>query len=319
MGGVVADLESVFSAGLVASGIRLAVPTALAAIGETVSQRAGVFNLGLEGMMMVGAFAGFAAASSSGSPLAGLVAGAGAGCALACLMVVGSVYRDTNQIVTGFALVLLGQGLANFLYAQSQDRFATFRPLGDVELGPLSDIPFLGEAAFRQSALPYATIGLALVVALFLAGTRFGLEVRASGGDPGAAVAKGVDVRRTRTVAVMLAGAFAGVGGAAITVGAVGNFGNNITAGKGFVAISLVALARHRVGWALACAFVFGTLEALQARLQDVEGIPVEFLPALPWIAVVVALAAFAVGRFARLREAAWSFHSSEPRAKGES
>jgi general nucleoside transport system permease protein len=301
---LLAVLGSVFSAGLVASGIRLAVPTALAAIGEAVSQRAGVFNLGLEGMMMVGAFAGFAATSRSGSALVGLMAGAGAGAALALLMVAGVVYRNTNQIVTGFALVLLGQGLANFLYAQSQDRLDTFPPLSEVELGAVSDVPFLGEAVLRQNVLAYVTVALAVSVAVVLARTRLGLEVDASGADPDAAVAKGVNVRRTRTLGVLCAGIFAGLGGAAITVGAVGNFGHNITAGKGFVAIALVAIARNRIGWIIVAAMLFGTLEALQSRLQDVRGIPVDFLPALPWISVVLALTVLAFARRARLREA---------------
>jgi simple sugar transport system permease protein len=302
----VAALGGVFTAGLVASGVRLAVPTALAAIGETISQRAGVFNLGLEGMMMVGAFTGFAAASASGSAALGLLAGAGGGCAVALLMVASAVYRGTNVIVSGFALVLLGQGLGNFLYAQSQDRLSTFQPLSEIDLGPVSDIPFLGEALFRQSALAYLTVGLALVVGLLLARTRFGLEVDAAGADPGAATAKGVDVRRTRAVAVSCAGLFAGLGGAAITVGALGNFGHNVTAGKGFVAISLVAIGRHRVGWVVTAALLFGLLEALQSRLQDFEGVPVDFLPALPWMAVVLALTAAALVRRGRMeREAA--------------
>jgi ABC-type uncharacterized transport system permease subunit len=301
---LLADLAGVFSAGLLASGIRLAVPTALAAIGEAVSQRSGVFNLGLEGMMMAGAFAGFAVASQTGSSALGMLAGAGGGAALASLMVLGVVYRHTNQIVTGFALVLLGQGLGNFLYAQTQDSVGTFEPLPDAELGPLSELPFLGDVLFRQSALTYATLALALVVALVLARTRLGLELDATGSDPEAAVAKGVAIRRMRTVGILTAGVCAGLGGAAITVGAVGNFGHNITAGKGFVAISLVALARNRIGLVLVAAFLFGTLEALQARLQDVEGIPVEFLPALPWISVVLALLAFALTRRAQLRRA---------------
>jgi ABC-type uncharacterized transport system permease subunit len=300
--GVVAALAGVFTAGLVASGVRLAVPTALAAIGETISQRAGIFNLGLEGMMMVGAFAGFATASTSGSAALGLLAGAGGGCAVALLMVAGAVYRGTNVIVSGFALVLFGQGLANFLYAQSQERLNTFQPLSEIDLGPISRIPGLGPALFRQSALTYVTVGLAIVVACLLARTRFGLEVDAAGASPAAATAKGVDVRRTRALAVSCAGLFAGLGGAAITVGSLGNFGHNVTAGKGFVAISLVAIGRHRVGWVLLAALLFGTLEALQSRLQDFEGVPVDFLPALPWMAVVLALTAAVLVRRSRVR-----------------
>jgi simple sugar transport system permease protein len=300
-----ATFGGVFSAGLLASGIRLAIPTALAAIGEAVSERAGIFNLGLEGMMMTGAFTAFAVTSRTDSAVLGLVAGAAGGAALSVLMVVGVIFRGANPIVTGFALTLLGQGLGNFLYAQTQEHLHTFQPLSELHLGPLSRIPFVGEVFFRQTALAYVTVGLAAVVLLLMARTRFGLEADASGSNPEAAAAKGADVRRTRTVAVLLAGALAGLGGAAITVGAVGNFGHNITAGKGFVALALVAVARHRIGLVVVAAVAFGTLEALQARLQDVPGIPVDFLPALPWIAVVLALTLFAIGRMTRLRSAA--------------
>ena len=302
---VLADLGAVFSVGVLASGLRLAVPTALAAIGESISQRAGIFNLGLEGMMMVGAFTGFATTSSTGSVALGILGAAGAGAALALLMVIGAVIRGTNIIVTGFALTLLGQGLANFLYAQNQGRLSTFTPAGEINTLGAVHVPFLGETLFSQNAFFYLTIALALLVALLLARTRFGLEVTASGSDAGAATAKGVPVRRIRALAVLAAGAFAGVGGAAITIGSVGNFGSNITAGKGFVAISLVAVARTRVGWVLLAAAAFGTLEAAEARLEDVAGVPTELLPALPWIAVVLALVTLAFSRPIRLRRTA--------------
>ena len=197
------ELGVVFSAGVLASGIRLAVPTALAAIGEAVSQRAGIFNLGLEGMMMMGAFAGFAATSSGMNPALGLAIGALAGAALASLMVFGSVFHGTNVIVTGFSLVLLGQGLANFLYAQRQESLPSFGPLNEIDLGPLRDIPLLGSTVFNQNALFPLMLVLALFVAALLSRTRFGLEVDASGSDPRAAEAKGVSVRRTRTIAVL--------------------------------------------------------------------------------------------------------------------
>jgi simple sugar transport system permease protein len=300
---LIAGLGTVFSVSVLASGLRLAVPTALAAIGESISQRAGIFNLGLEGMMMVGAFAGFATTTASGSAALGILAAAAAGAGLALLMVIGAVFRGTNIIVTGFALVLLGQGLGNFLYAQNQDRLTTFAPLDEIHLGRARDVPVLGPV-LSQNAFFYLTIGLGIVVALLLARTRFGLEVAASGSDPAAATAKGVSVRRTQALSVLAAGAFAGMGGAAITIGSVGNFGSNITAGKGFVAISLVAVARTRIGWVLLAAAAFGTLEAAEARLEGVGGVPVELLPALPWIAVVLALLTLAFTRPIRLRSA---------------
>ena len=298
-------IGAVLSVDVLASGLRLAVPTALAAIGESISQRAGIFNLGLEGMMMVGAFAGFAASSATGSATLGILCAAAAGAVLALMMVIGAVLNGTNIIVTGFSLVLLGQGLGNFLYAQNQNRLPTFAPLGELDTGRAAHVPFLGPTLFSQNAFFYLTIGLGIVVAVLLGRTRFGLEVTASGSDADAATAKGVTVRRTRTLAVLAAGAFAGLGGAAITIGSVGNFGSNITAGKGFVAISLVAVARTRIGRVLAAAVALGTLEAAEARLEDVAGVPTQLLPALPWVAVVLALLALAFSRPIRLRRAA--------------
>jgi general nucleoside transport system permease protein len=304
---LLADVAGIFSVGLWSSGIRLAVPTALAAIGEAVSQRSGVLNLGLEGMMMMGAYAGFAVTAETGRYELGLAAGVLAGALIAAIMAFSAVVRHANQIVTGFALVLLGQGLANFLYAQSQAKLQTFEPMSELDLAPLSGIPGIGDVVFRQNVLAYLTVGLAIAIWLTLRFTRFGLEVDASGSDPVAAAAKGVHVVRTRTIATLLAGAFAGLGGAAITLGAVGNFGHNITAGKGFVAIALVAIARNRIPLVLLAAFVFGTLEALQARLQDVGGIPIEFLPAIPWLTVVLALVFIVYARRLGVRRAAVS------------
>jgi len=300
-----AAIGAVFSVDVLASGLRLAVPTALAALGESISQRAGIFNLGLEGMMMVGAFAGFAATSATGSASLGIVCAAAAGAALALLMVFGSVLNGTNVIVTGFSLVLLGQGLGNFLYAQNQNRLPTFGPLDEIDTGGAADIPLLGPTLFSQNAFFYLTIAFAILIAALLGRTRFGLEVAATGSDRDAATAKGVRVRRIQALAVLAAGAFAGIGGAAITIGSVGNFGSNITAGKGFVAISLVAVARTRIGWVLLAAVAFGTLEAAEARLEDVAHVPTELLPALPWIAVVLALLTLAFSRPVRLRRAA--------------
>ena len=296
----------VFATGVWASGVRLAVPTLLASLGDVFSERSGVLNLGIEGMMMVGAFGGFAVAATTGSAGLGLLAGAGAGAGLALVMAYGAVVRHANVVVTGFALVLLGQGLANFLYAQTQDSLETFQPLPEVDLGVLSRLPFVGQVLFRQNVLAYVAVGLVVLVWLVLRYTRFGLELDASGSDPAAAAAKGVDVARTRAAAVLLAGAFAGLGGAAITVGAVGNFGHNITAGKGFVAIALVALARNRVWLAAVAAYGFGVLEALQTRLQGIDGVPIDLLPALPWVAVVAALVAAAYFRIVR-REPAYN------------
>lgn len=280
-------LGGVISVGLFESAVRLTVPVLLPAIGEAVSERAGVINIGLEGMMMIGAFTGFATASTGHASWVAYLAAAAAGGVLALVMVFNTVVRPGQQIVTGFALTLLGGGLANFLYGQTQQKLSTFPPSSQHALGPLAQIPYLGDILFDQSGIVYLAIGLAIAVAIFLRRTRVGLAVEAAGSDPMAAAAKGVHVRRTRAGAVLFAGCCAGLGGASITVGAIGNFSTDITAGRGFVAIVVVALARRRSLAVIPAAFAFGLLDALQLRLQGTSAVPVELLPALPWVAIV--------------------------------
>lgn len=290
-------LELSFWAAVLASGVRLATPTALAALGETVAQRSGVLNIGLEGMMMLGGFAGFATVVATGQVVVGLVAAVLAGAALGLVMAVVSVWRGGNQIVTGFALLLAGQGLANFLLAEGD--LAARRPLPAVEIPLLSSLPLVG-GAFAQSWLTYLTVALAVVVWWVLRSTRFGLEVDAAGKDAGAAAGKGVHVRRVRTWACLVAGGLAGLGGAALAVGALGTFTQNMVAGRGFVALALVVLGRQRVWLTMGAALLFATTDALQGRLQEVDAIPIELLPAAPWVVVVTLLVVAALGSTSR-------------------
>jgi ABC-type uncharacterized transport system permease subunit len=293
-------LVGVVSIGLLESGLRLAVPILLPAIGEAVSQRAGVINIGLEGMMMVGAFTGFAVVSSGHPVWAGYLAATGAGAALAVLMIVNTVLRAGDQIVTGFAITLLGVGLANFLYGQTQEDLSSFTPADKLALGPFADIPYAGQIAFHQPAVVYLALLLGAGAWAFLRQARVGLAVDAAGSDPVAAAAKGVNVRRTRAGAVLMAGCCAGLGGATISVSAVGNFSPDITAGRGFVAVALVALARRGSLAVIPAALAFGLLDALQVRLQGSSGVPVELLPALPWVMIVVVFVVLGKGYLRR-------------------
>jgi ABC-type uncharacterized transport system permease subunit len=283
--------ELAFWTAVLASAVRLTVPTLLAAIGELVSQRAGVLNLGLEGMMIAGAFSSFAVVVATGSEVLGLLAGAGGGLVIGAVMVVISVRGGGNQIVTGLALTLFGLGAAAFLNDQLRDALHSVPTLPALGIPVLRDIPLVGQALFDQNVLAYATVGIVLVIAVLLRFTRFGLETAATGHAPLSAEAKGVAIHEVRSLAALIAAATAGLGGAAISVGAVGNFGPGITAGRGFVAIAVVLLGRWKPSWTVFGAFVFGFTEALQLRLQNLLDIPVQILAALPWVAVLLLLA----------------------------
>lgn len=284
-----ADLA--FWSAVLASAVRLTVPTLLAATGELVAQRAGVLNLGLEGMMISGAFSSFAVVVSTGNWVLGLLAGVGGGVLIGAVMVVVSVRGGGNQIVTGLALTLFGLGAAAFLNDQLRDALHTVETLPTIGIPLLKDIPLVGRALFEQNVLAYLAILLVLMVAAVVRWTRFGLEATAIGHAPRSAAAKGVAVRRVRSVATLIAAGAAGLGGAAISIGAVGNFGPNMTAGRGFVAIAVVLLGRWKPAWTVIGAFVFGFTDALQLRLQNLLDVPVQILAALPWVAVLLFLA----------------------------
>jgi general nucleoside transport system permease protein len=283
--------ELAFWTAVLASAVRLTVPTLLAATGELVSQRAGVLNLGLEGMMIAGAFSSFAVVVGTGSEFLGLLAGMAGGLLIGVIMVVISVRRGGNQIVTGLALTLFGLGAAAFLNDQLRDVLHPVPTLPALGIPLLEDIPLIGRALFDQNALAYLTAAIVLAITGLLRFTRFGLETAATGHAPISAEAKGVAIHNVRSVAALIAAAAAGLGGAAISVGAVGNFGPNMTAGRGFVAIAVVLLGRWRPGWMVLGAFVFGFTDALQLRLQNLLDIPVQILAALPWVAVLLLLA----------------------------
>jgi simple sugar transport system permease protein len=292
-------VEAAFWTAVLASGVRLTVPTLLAALGELVAERAGVLNLGLEGMMIAGAFGSFAVVVATGDAALGLAAGMAGGLLIGLLMVVIAVRGGGNQIVTGLALTLFGLGATSFLNDQLRTVLHPIAPLPTVGVPLLREVPLVGRALFDHNILAYLAVLLTVLVAAVMRWTRFGLEATAIGHDPLSAVAKGVPVRTVRSVTTLVAGAAAGLGGAAISVGAVGNFGPNMTAGRGFVALAVVLLGRWQPGWTMLGAFVFGFTDALQLRLQNLLEVPVQILAAFPWVAVLLYLAIGA--RFTRM------------------
>jgi simple sugar transport system permease protein len=292
---------------LTGTGMQLAMPTALAAVGESVAERSGVLNLGLEGMMLSGAFTSFLVTYHTGSPVVGVLAGIGVGVLLGGLMALLSVTLKTEQIINGIAIVLFAQGITAFLF---DDLFkGSARPtidrLPDIKIPVLGSIDHLDEIV-NQNWLFWISLLLAIGVWLMLERTRFGLTIRAVGERPEAADSVAVDVARVRWLALLLCGGMAGLGGAVLVVGQLNLFDTNVTAGRGWIAIALVIFGRWRPPLILAGALLFGFFDALQYRVQAVSGginssVPYEFFQALPYL---VTLAVMITATVLRRRDA---------------
>jgi simple sugar transport system permease protein len=293
-----AALPSLFNA-----GIRLATPTALAAVGESFCERAGVLNLGLEGMMLMGALGSFLGAYYTGDPWLGVLAGMASGAALAAIKAFLSVTLKTEQVINGIAVVLFAQGFTSFVYGKlfgvtSSPPRIEGTPV--VRVPGLESIPGVGPVLFKQNVLVYVSLVLVIAVWWLLYRSRFGLSIRAVGESPAAADAAAIHVARTRWLAVLLCGAMAGLGGAVLVVAQLQLFANNVTAGRGWVAIALVIFGRWNPLLVVSGAFLFGLMDALQLRVQAAGGglnaaVPYEFFQALPYLITLVVMTVSAV------------------------
>ncbi len=291
-------VEAAAVAGFLAAAVRVATPLLLAALGETIAERAGVINLGIEGAMLAGALAS-ALAAVYGGPWSGLGAAMATGMAVAALLGAVVVFAGVNQIVAGTAVTLASVGLTGAVHRAwvATGAAAPVVPtLAAVPIPLLSDLPLVGPALFAQPVPTYA--GLVLVPALWwtLFRTRAGLSLRATGESAIMARAAGARVHLIRMAATLFGGALAGLAGASLVV-QVGSFAERMTAGRGYVAIAIVVLGRwHPVGVA-AAALVFGGASALQFVFQSLGlDVPYQLLLVLPYLLTLLALAGL-VGR----------------------
>ncbi len=279
---------------LLASAVALAVPLALAALGEAVTERAGVINIGLEGSVIWGALAG-ALGSLALGPYAGLASGTLAGGAVALLFAAFAVRLNTDQIITGTAVTI---GSLGFTGAVFQSRFGATGVALDLGTAPtlavplLSRLPVLGPAFFEQAIPAYVAYCMVPVLAWFLFRTRWGLELRAAGEAPDAAHAAGVPVVHVRMMATLFGGLMAGLAGAHLSLVYTGTFAENMSAGRGFIAIAVVVLGRWRPAWIFASALFFGAAQALQFALQAISiDLPYPVFLGLPYVLCLAALA----------------------------
>lgn len=281
---------------LIASLIVASTPILLAAIGELVVERAGVLNLGVEGMMIIGAISGFAAAVETGSPALGFFAAALGGAALSLAFALLTQYLLSNQVATGLALTLFGIGLSSLL----GQAYSGQKPpaMGGPLFGPLADLPVIGPIVFGHDWVVYFGLALVAAVWLFLGRSRAGLILRAVGESHDAAHALGYPVRAVRVGAILFGGACAGLGGAYLSLVRVPQWTDGMTAGAGWIALAIVVFASWRPWRALLGAWLFGGATVLQLRLQAAGiSISAQYLAMMPYLVTILALVAMSLGR----------------------
>jgi general nucleoside transport system permease protein len=274
---------------LIAATLNAGTPLALAALGLLINERAGVLNLGAEGLMLMAAVAGFAMAFHTGSDTAAFIAGAAVGAAAAAVFGALVIWLGTNQYATGLALSLIGAGISAFVGVKYVGKKLSDRD--PLVLPGLADLPFFGPALFRQHVMVYLTMLMAALLAWWLFRTRSGLVMRSIGESPESAHALGYRVRWQRLGAVMGGGALCGVAGAYLSVVYAPLWVEGMVAGRGWIALALTVFATWRPARVLLGAYLFGGVTMLQLHLQG-QGvdIPAQFMSMLPYLATIVVL-----------------------------
>lgn len=287
-------LEATFISGLIGATMRMATPIIFATLGEILAERSGVLNLGIEGIMLMGAMTGFLVSMSSGSLWLGVFTAALVGMALGLLMAFLSVHLGLSQHVSGLGITLFAAGLAMFIYRLhfgSPTVPPTVKPFHQVAIPWLSDIPIIGSGLFKQYTLTYLAWLLVPAMSILLYKTNVGLKIRTVGENPIVADTVGVNVTLTRTVCLVVGGAFMGVGGAFLTLAHQNMFLIDVIGGRGWVAIAMVIFGNWDPVKGTLGALIFGCLDGLQLRLQGL-GFKLSFhvFLMIPYLLTIVAL-----------------------------
>jgi len=301
-GGAVASTQSgvghlqdvVTWSALFAAMLRFATPLLFGALGGIVSERSGVVNIGIEGMMLMGCYFGIYGADIGGSWVIGLLVAMIAGGVLALVHAVFSVTLRADQIVGGVAINLLAVGITGYLYVDHYGDQGTpddVSRVPDVTLPLIKDIPFVGDAIGKTNLMTWLAILLAIGLAVFLFRTPQGLRLRSVGEHPRAAETVGLSVIRTRYLAVIASGVLAALGGAYLSIGFLGSFNQNLTAGRGYIALAVVICGRWRPGGALAFACLFGFSSAVAQRLPTFSDSGAVLFQALPYVLTIIVVA----------------------------
>jgi general nucleoside transport system permease protein len=281
---------------IILSVIAASTPLLLAAAGELVVERAGVLNLGIEGMMIMGAACGFAAAHFTGSVTIGAVCGTLAGAGMAAIFAALTLGLAVNQVAAGLALTIFGIGLSGLIGAGFVGERIEAAP--HLYIPFLTDIPMIGKILFGQDAFVYGSIALVVGIWWFLYRTRAGLVLRAVGDSHASAHALGYPVLKIRTLAVLFGGACAGLGGAYLPLAYTPFFVPGMTAGRGWIALALVVFSSWKPGRVVIGAYLFGAVTILQLHAQGLGlGIPSQLMSSLPYLATVIVLVLISRGR----------------------
>ena len=280
-------------------GLLLATPVLLAALGGLINQNAGIVNLGLDGMMLVGAFVAVFVDWKSGSVLLGCVAATAAGAATGLLFALPITRLGANQIIAGLGLSILIPGLFGYILPLAFGQASTLQPagIGGVpvwRIDGLADIPWIGHILFDQDPITYLSWLAVPAVWLFLSRTGLGIRLRASGGNETVARQSGIDVLRMREISTAAAGAFSALGGAQLALVSVQLFNKDMTAGRGYLALAAFYFGRGKPGVTAVAAILFGVADAWSLRLQT-QGLPDQLPEMVPYVAVVLALVVMAV------------------------
>jgi ABC-type uncharacterized transport system permease subunit len=297
---------------LIAGLMATSVPILLAALGEAVVERSGVLNLGVEGMMIIGALGGFVVSVHSGSPVLGFVGGAVAGGLLSLIFAALTQVFLANQVATGLALTLFGLGVSSL----GGQGYNGIKPPATGQLLPdaLADLPVVGPIVFGHDWVVYFSIAMTAVVWWVLKYSRVGLIIRAVGESHEAAHALGYKVNRIRLLCILFGGAMAGIGGAYVSLVRVPQWVDGITAGAGWIALAIVVFASWKPWRVLLGAWLFGGIQALQLNLQAAgSAIPVEYLSMAPYLVTIIVLVIMSSGRKSNGAPAALgqNFHAS--------
>lgn len=272
------------------AAIATGTPILYAALGEIMAERTGVLNLGIEGMMLIGAVMSFMVAINTGSPWLGLLAGMAAGGAAAAIHAFLCVSLKANQVVSGLALTIFGTGLSGFL-GKSLIGVPAPQTFTKVAIPYLSDIPFLGTILFRQDVLVYISYLLVPLLWFYIYKTNLGLKMRSVGENPGAADSLGINVFAIRYTYVIIGGVFSGIAGAYLALAFAPTWLENMTAGRGWIAVALVIFATWNPSRAVIGAYLFGGVSALAFRLQAIGvDFPAYFLSMLPYLFTIAVL-----------------------------
>lgn len=276
---------------LLASMFRMSFALFIPSLGELISEKAGVYNVALEGYMLTGAVAGFLITAISGNVWLGLLAGMLAGTILSLIHAYISVSIKANQFISGMALYLFSIGFTSFIFRMSPYRSAKIIGLQPLNIPALSNIPFIGPILFSRDILFYIGLVLIVVFYLLLYKTRFGLLIRSTGENPFAVDMAGHSVVKIRYTAVLICGLMSGLGGAYLPLVIVQNFGENLIAGRGFISLCIVILGRWNPFGVFAGALVFAFVDALQMFLQaSGSSIPFPILIMLPYVVTIIVL-----------------------------